>query len=752
MKPNLAARAGRWSAAHWKTATFGWIVLVAAAIVLGMAAGTKTLTDSEQSTGQSARAEQILQDAGFKEPVSESVLVQSKTIPADSPAFRRAVTAVVAKLEARPDVKNVRGPPAPGQVSKDGRSVLVDFELKGDLDANVSRVQHVLDAVASVQRAHPSFRIEELGEASAEHELEDTIGKDFQKAERMSVPITFIILLFAFGAFVAAGVPVLLAVSAVLGSIGLSSLVSHYAHASDATASVILLIGMAVGVDYSLFYLKREREERKAGHEGRDALHRAAATSGQAVLISGATVMVAMAGLLFAGSKIFTSIGIGAMIVVFVSMIGSLTVLPALLGKLGDRVDRGVIAVLAAGLVRVIRWEPRPLRWLKNRRTLLQVAKGNRESRIWGAILRPAMRFPKTAAALSAAFLVLLTLPAFGMHTKLIGMADLPHSLKIVQTYDAVQNAFPGSPTPAVVVVRGNDLDSPQAKAALADLHRRALATGVMREPIETTVNASHTVARVDIPLVGSENDLRSASELSQLRDHVVPAALGGLPGAEVAVTGEDAGNHDFNQTTKSRAPIVFAFVLGLAFLLLLISFRSIVVPIKAIVLNLLSVGAAYGVLVWIFQQGHLEGPLGFHSNGSVVTWLPLFLFTVLFGLSMDYHVFILSRIRELVDRGVPTEEAVERGIRTTAGTVTSAAMVMVAVFAIFASLSTLDIKQMGVGLAVAVLIDATIIRGVLLPATMKLLGDWNWYLPRWLRWLPSVNLERAPVPATQLD
>jgi len=744
VKGNLAARAGAWSAAHWKTATFGWLALVAAAVALGAAAGTQKLSSVEDAQGETAQAERMLADAGFRQAAGESVLVESKRASADA---RPAVAAVVAKLETKHEVTKIR----PAVVSKDGRSVLIQFELKGNSATADARIQPVLDAVASVQRANPGFTIEEFGEASATKALNETIGHDFSKAERLSVPITFVILLLAFGAFVAAGVPVLLAFSAVLASIGLSSLVSHIQHASDATSSVILLIGMAVGVDYSLFYVKREREERAAGHQGVEAVHRAAATSGHAVLISGATVLIAMAGMLFAGSNVFTSIGIGAMIVVFVSMIGSLTVLPALLAKLGDRIDRGLFAVAAAGLARAVRllgWEPAHLVRLKSRRTILQRLKGDRsDSRIWAAVLRPALRFPAAAAALSAGFLVLLALPAFGMHTKLPGFNDLPASLKIVQTFDRIERAFPGSPSPATVVVKAPDVTSPEVRAALVELRRQALASGLMKEPIRTIVNPQHTVAQIAIPLVGNGNDRRSLAALNALRGEVVPAALGRLR-AEYAVTGETAGNADFNATNKSRAPIVFAFVLGLAFLLLLLTFRSIVIPIKAILLNLLSVGAAYGVLVWVFQQGHLEGLLGFRSNGAVVTWLPLFLFTVLFGLSMDYHVFILSRIKELVDGGMRTEEAVERGIRSTASTVTSAALVMVAVFSIFATLSTLDIKQMGVGLAVAVILDATVIRGVLLPATMKLLGTWNWYLPRSLQWLPRLDRDRTAAAA----
>ena len=730
---NIAARAGRWSAAHWKTATFGWLVLVVAAVALGSVAGTKKLTDAEQSTRETARAERILAHAGFPNRAGEAVLVQGQR-----PA---AVAAdVTAMLRARHDVENVKAPVR----SHDGRSLLVQFDMAGNGNTAENRVQPVLNAVAAMQRAHPGYTVAEFGDASGNHELNATVGKDFTKAEHLSVPLTFLILLLAFGAFVAAGVPVLLAFSAVLASIGLSSLVSHVAHASDATSSVILLIGMAVGVDYSLFYVKREREERAAGLEGPDALHRAAATSGQAVLISGATVLVAMAGMLFAGSSIFTSIGIGAMIVVFVSMIGSLTVLPALLAKLGDRIDRGVIAVAASTVGLAFRKrEPRVIRHLRSRRTLIQRLKGpGGESRVWGALLRPALRYPAAAAVLSAGFLAVLALPVFGIHTKLVGLNDLPHSLRIVRTYEAIQHAFPGASTPADVVVTAPDVTAPRVQRALAGLRRDALASGVMKKPIRTYVNPSRTVAKVEIPLVGKGNDAASTHALSVLRKQVVPASL---PGMHAAVTGETAGDVDFNATNRSRAPIVFAFVLVLAFVLLLLTFRSLVIPLEAIVLNLLSVGAAYGVLVWIFQDGHLQGLLGFHSNGAVVTWLPLFLFTVLFGLSMDYHVFIVSRIKELVDRGVPNDEAVEQGIRTTAGTVTSAALVMVAVFSIFATLSTLDIKQMGVGLAVAVLIDATIVRAVLLPATMKLLGRWNWYLPHSLRWLPRLHRDETP-------
>jgi uncharacterized membrane protein YdfJ with MMPL/SSD domain len=719
---NIAYRAGRWSAAHWKTATLAWLAMVVAAVMVGNLVGTVNLTDSEQSTGQTARAQLWLNQSGFPSRAGEAVLIQSRTLTAASPGFRGEIGKVVQRLGQLSEIDALRSPLAAGnqgQMSKDGHSALIEFNMKGNADSAADRVQPVLNAVAALQRTAPHLTVAEFGDASSAHEENASVNSGLAKAETLSVPITFLVLLVAFGAFVAAGLPVVLAFSAVMASGGLAAVASHVVHASDATSSVMLLMGMAVGVDYSLFYLKREREERRLGHP--DALQRAAATSGRAVLTSGITVLIAMAGMLLTGSKVFDSIGIGAMLVVFVAMVGSLTVLPALLGRLGDKVDKG----------RIRRARP--------------------ESRVWNAILRPVLRFPVPAAILSTGLLVVLALPTLGLHTTLLGVSDLPHSIPVVRTYEKIQSAFPGSQTPAVVVVRDRDMSSAPARAAIGRLKQLALASGQAKQPIQTTINRTHTAAQIQIPLVGNGSDQKSMAALATLRDKVLPASLGRLPGAEFAVTGQTAGTHDFNAQIKHSFPLVFAFVLGLAFLLLLMTFRSLVIPLTSIVLNLLSVGAAYGVLVWIFQRGHLQGLLGFHSNGSVVTWLPLFLFAVLFGLSMDYHVFIVSRIKELHDDGVPTAKAVARGIGSTASTVTAAAAVMVAVFAIFAWLPTLDIKQLGVGLAIAVLLDATLIRGVLLPATMKMLGEWNWYLPRWLEWLPRVNLEAGrstPSPA----
>ena len=724
---NLAARAGRWSANNWKKAFFGWLVLAVLALVVGMAAGHKQIADSETASGEAATAQRILEQAGFKAPATESVLIQSKDATVNDAKLRSPVVGVVAALSGRSDVINLHNPlltkNGGGQISADGHSVLVQFDVRGDMDKAKDKVQPIMDAVGGVQKAYPGVRIEEFGMASANHVLAQTVGKDFKKAEKLTLPITLLILLFAFGALVAAGLPVLLAFSAVLASIGFYSLFTNLVPGDfTTTQSVILLIGMAVGVDYSLFYLRREREERHSGKGAREALLRTAATSGQAVLISGATVLVAMAGMFLAGNKIFTSIAVGTMFVVLCAVVGSVTVLAALLSKLGDRVDRGRIPLVGGR----------------------KHAAG--ESRVWGAVLDRVLRRPVVAVVVSSAALIAASVPVLGMHTKLPSFTDLPHSLSIVSTYERIQKAFPGSQTPALMVVKGTNVTTPQYQRAYAEFKQRARATGLLFPPFHVEVNRDKTVARVDFSLAGSGDDKTSVRALNALRHEVIPPVAKTLPGVQVAVTGETAGTKDFNDQMKSRMPFVLAFVLGLAFLLLLMTFRSIVIPIKSILLNLLSVGSAYGILVLVFQHHWAEGILGFNSNGAITSWLPLFLFVVLFGLSMDYHVFILSRVKELVDRGMKTEHAVSYGIRQTAGTVTSAAIVMVAVFAIFATLRTIDMKQMGVGLAVAVLIDATVIRAVLLPAAMKLLGEWNWYLPSWLEWLPSLSAEEAPA------
>jgi uncharacterized membrane protein YdfJ with MMPL/SSD domain len=730
-KQGLAARAGRWSARHRLAAISGWIAFVVLATFAGGAIGTQTQTDAEAGSGESGAADRALA-AAFPQRSAETVLVQSEPLKAGSAEFRAQVDEVEQALAATENVKRVRDPYADpqGAIAADGGSALVEFELqlpagrKAAQEADTAAlVTPSLETVTALDAESPDFRIEQFGEASADKQLSESFENDFKKAEFTSLPITLIILIIAFGALVAAFVPVLLAATAVIATLGLLAPISQIWPADDAIGSVVLLIGLAVGVDYSMFYLRREREERAAGRDSGAALEAAAATSGRAVLASGLTVIIAMAGMYLSGNPIFISFATGTILVVAVAVLGSLTVLPAVLATLGDRVDRGRIPFLRS---------PRE--------------RAGREPRGWSAILNRVLRRPLLWGGLAASALVVMAIPVTGLKLSIPGVETLPRNLAVVQTYDRIEEAFPGNGLPAEVVVETGDAQRTDVREALSGFKTRtAERPELFPGPVAVVRSPDGSVLSASVPLAGDGSDRRSEAAVDALRGEIVPATFGALDGVEANVTGFTAGNADFSTVMEQRMPIVMAFVLAFAFMLLLVTFRSIVIAGKAIILNLLSVGAAYGVVVWIFQDGHLESLLGFQSNGAIASWLPMFLFVVLFGLSMDYHVFIISRIREAHESGLSTSDAVAEGIKSTAGVVTAAAIVMVAIFSIFATLSSLEFKQFGVGLGVAILIDATIVRGVLLPASMKLLGRWNWYLPRSLEWLPRTGAEAGP-------
>jgi uncharacterized membrane protein YdfJ with MMPL/SSD domain len=719
---NIAARMGRWSAGHWKAATFGWLAFVVVAFGLGGMVGMKNIDANAPGPGQSGRMDRIL-DAGFKQPAGESVLIQSRSLRASDPAFTAAIEDVVARISGVDAVQRVRSPLAPGnsdQISKDGRAALVQFEIRGDADKAVDKIAPVLDRVAEAQHAHPQLFIGEFGDTSAQKGVETVYGNDLAKAGLLSIPITLIILVLAFGALVAAGIPLLLALTAVFATFGLIALPSQLLPVAQQAYAMVLLIGLAVGVDYSMFYLKRERQERAAGRSERAALEAAAATSGRSVLVSGLTVIVAMAGMFLTGDKTFASLALATILVVAVAVLGSLTVLPAVLSKLGDKVDRARLP-----LVRRFR-------------------RDEGEGRVWGAIVDRVLHRPVLSAVLAGGLLLAIAAPALQLRMATLGVDTFPKSLPVVKTYNRMQQAFPGEALPASVVVKAPNVNAPAVRKAITRLEQRALASGRMYEPITVDVNKDATVANITVPIAGTGTDAASNAALALLRKEIIPETVGALPNADAGVTGLTAQWKDGTDQTKSKLPLVLAFVLAFAFALMLFAFRSLVIAAKAILLNLLSVAASYGVLVLVFQHGLGKGLLGFSSTAGIDPVVPLLLFVILFGLSMDYHVFIISRIREAFDRGASTEEAIAHGIKSTAGVVTSAAIVMVSVFAIFGTLSMLFFKQFGVGLAAAILIDATIVRAVLLPATMKLLGDWNWYLPKWLQWMPRLERHEA--------
>jgi RND superfamily putative drug exporter len=726
-KQNLAARAGRWSAQHRKKAIFGWLAFVIVATLIGGNIGTKTIpTDEEGLAGDSRRAHEIVKDT-FPQAAGEQVFIQSKSDGSQSAGYRAAVKDVEQRLAAQKNVSNIQSPYAKGnagQISRDGRSVSVTFEIKGDSTQAENKVDPVLAATAAAQKAHPELRIEQFGDASTGKAVSKMFADDLKKAETLSLPITMIILLLAFGALVAAGLPLLLGLTAVIATMGLVAGVSQLSPSTENLSSIVLLVGLAVGVDYSLFYIRREREERRAGRDAEAALAAAAATSGRAVLVSGFTVMAAMAGMYFTGDNGFASMATGTILVVGVAMVGSLTVLPAMLSKLGDRIDKGRIPFLGKRMAQ------------------------RDESRVWTAVLDRVLRRPLLSAVVSGGILVALALPTLGLHTASAGIDAIPKDTPVIKTFDRITAAFPGEKASATVVVKAADVTKPEVAGAIQLLEAEAAGTKTAIDTTDVEIAKDKTSAQVTIPIAGKGTDEPSMVALARIRDDLVPATVGRVRGVEAVVGGDTAVTKDYVDLVKHNAPIVFAFVLGLAFLLLLTTFRSLVIPIKAIVLNLLSVGAAYGVLVLLFQKGWGESVLGFESTGAVEPWLPLFLFVILFGLSMDYHVFILSRIKEAFDGGMSTDDAVAHGIKSTASTVTSAAFVMVGVFGVFATLSSIVFKQLGIGLAVAILLDATLVRAILLPAAMKLLGDKNWYLPRKLGWLPHIEHEAVPVPA----
>jgi uncharacterized membrane protein YdfJ with MMPL/SSD domain len=705
------ATIGGWSRSHPWQAIAAWLAFVVVADGLGVVTGTASLQNG--AVGESARGYALMDQHAAWPPTREYAYLHSDVLHARDARFRAAVADVSKRMR-----DDLGGEPT-ANVSPDGRRVLVTAIVRDRFPGGFR------DSVLAAQPAHPQVTIEETGDISAHDARDHAVNRDLHRAELLSVPVTLLVLLFAFGAVVAALVPVVLALTAVAATFGLLGPISQAFPFDDSVKTVVVLIGMAVGVDYALFYVIRSREERHRGLPSHEALERTARTSGRTVLVSGLTVAIAMAGMYIIGSDIFNGLASGTITVIACAVTGSVTVLPGLLELLGAKIDRGRVPFLPH-----LRTE-------------------TADSRFWPAVIDRVLRRPLLAATAAAALLVALAVPALGLHVSKPGDETLSRQAEpALATLARVRADFPRAAEPAIVVVAGPRSRQATVRRAVRRLEALAAGRGIAHPPFTESGGADGLAGSVELPLAAAGDNSASRHAITVLRRDLVPRTLGRIPGVETAVTGVTAEDVDFTGQMKHGLPYVIAFVLGLAFLLLLVAFRSLVVPLKAIVLNLLSVGASYGVLVLVFQHHWAQGLLGFESNGAIISWLPLFLFVVLFGLWMDYHVFILSRVREAVDAGMRTDEAVRYGITVTAGVVTSAALVMVGVFSLFGSLSSLEIKEAGVGLAAAVLIDATIVRAVLLPATMKLLGEWNWYLPHWLEWVPRAELEAPPVNA----
>jgi RND superfamily putative drug exporter len=705
-----------------------WLALVVACLAGGAITGTQALTDAQSNVGQSRSAEELLDAAGLKDPAVESVLVRGP----DAATVAASAHALEQRLARTPQVAAVHGPgDTPSLSARGGRAVLVQATLRGDPDDAGDHAPAVARAVRATSAAHPATTYQQAGPGSLDKAIDDVVGDDLSRAEMISLPITLLILVLAFGAVAAACVPLALGITALAAAMGALGVVSQIAPNSDSTGSLVVLIGLAVGVDYSLFYIRREREERRAGRGPHAALDAAAATVGRAIVVSGATVVVALAGLLLTGAGDFTSMALGTILVVVIAVIGSLTVLPAMLALLGDRVDRGRL----------------PWRRRRDRRLAGGApARPGPWARLAGVVTaRPAVSLVTAVCVLGA-----IAVPATQMRIANPGGDDLPKGIPVLDAQRAIDNVFGSGTEDGVLVVRGERLGA--HRAALHALGARATHAAGTRGRVAVQVARDERTAAVAFPMTGDDEDVQRAA-VHRVRHDVLPTARRVEPGATAQLTGSAAEGIDFTDRLRERTPIVVALVLGVAFVLLLGAFGSPALAAGVIGLNLLSIAAAYGVIVGVFQYHWAEGLLGFTSTGTITSWLPLFAFVILFGLSMDYTILVLERVREARRAGRNARDAAAEGVAATGGTVTSAAIVMVAVFAVFATLRLVSMKQLGVGLASAVLLDATIVRGVALPALITLLGEKRWRVrgPRRghhdVAWDDRARVALAPEP-----
>jgi putative drug exporter of the RND superfamily len=694
--PNLTGRVARFSARRRWLVLGAWAVAVvaSAAAIAGLLGSALTTDDDFTGRPEAERAEQVLQrsfpaargaDRGFQ--VDEAVIVTSSRLTAGDPRFERRMSTLAAELRTAGAGRVVAGP-----VSRDRHSALLLVDLRGDVEPVVERV--------AAANGRDGFRALIAGADSIDEDFSRAADEDLARGEFFGLALGLVVLVVVFGGLAAAVVPIAAAIAGIVVALAIVAGIGQAFVLNFVVVNVLVMMGLAVGIDYSLFVVSRFREERRAGKEIPDAIAAAGATASRAVLFSGATVVLALVGMFLVPHTIFRSIAAGAIAVVLVSVLAALTLLPAALAALGDRIER-----LRVPLV--------------GRRT---------GDGLWSRVAGVALRRPRTSLIAGVAVLVALAVPYATIETGSAGVGTLPESFQTRAAYEAMEDAFgPQGTASAEVVVQGRR--TPELRAAVARL-QRAVERDSRYGRATVAVAAAGDVTRVTVPVDGDAAGPDAVAAVKELRERHVPRALAGVD-ADVAVGGQTADEIDFAGIARDRQPIVFAFVLGLSFLVLVAAFRSVVIPLTAIATNLLSVGAAYGLLVLVIQDGAGADLLGFQRADTVESWLPLFLFTILFGLSMDYHVFLLSRIRERWLATGDTVESVASGVRTTARLITGAALIMVAVFAGFATGQLVMFQQMGFGLGAAVLIDATLVRSVIVPAAMALLGRWNWWLPR---------------------
>ena len=731
-------RVASWSARHRWPVFIGWFVVTIGLFVVSTSMGGIRALSATGGPGAGQATEATLGARAMRagtttDTPSETmtIVVASSTAQSTDPAFKATVGGIVAKLSAvQATVGGTAGPafasvldpyttpPQSGLYAPDLKAVMVTGTIPGTSAERATRTQAIAPVIAAIQHDLPAYDIHALASTLTNDQINEVISGDLDGSLRISLPASFLILLLAFGALVAAIVPLLLAVTALLAAFGALGIYSQaISPVSPYATQLVVLIGLAVAVDYSLFMITRFRSERRAGVERYAAIETASATAGRAVFFSGIAVMISLSGLFLLPDEIFHSMALGTIAVIVAAIAGSLIFLPAALAIIGDGVNRLRVPFLG---------------------------RGGEGHGVWAAVVNRVMARPWVSAIAAAGILLALASPVRLLHLGESDLSTFPPSVDGVQAYVALQEHWPqGTLMNLSVVATGADATARQA--ALAKASPALLAIPGLSGPAQPGKASDGSADWVTVVMSGSQNDQGNWDIVGQVRTQVVPAAFAGV-GTTVYVTGDAAYAMDGTQLYADGMVRIFFFVLGFSFLLLMLVFHSIAIPIKAIILNLLSTGAAYGAVVLVFQEGWLGGILGVQPTNAIQNWVPIFVFTVLFGLSMDYEVFILSRIKEFVDRGATTHDAVARGIAVTAGTVTSAAAIMVVVFLVFMTLRLVIIRELGMGLAVAVFLDATLIRTVLLPATMRLLGEWNWYLPPFLRWLPHIRIEGEPI------
>jgi RND superfamily putative drug exporter len=683
------------------------------------AAGTMNLTPNPGTAGTEATQAKQLIDQRLREetPPEEYVVIESPGATADAQTFQAFVDSLVHDLRGLANVTGVSSyrEGTKGLVSQDGHTVLVPVTLAGDM-ADAAETAAPVVALVAQANGRDGFRVTTVGFGSVEGEMTTLLEETLAQGELIGIAVALVVLLVVFGAAVAAGLPVVLALLSIFVAAGATALVSNAMEMSNFTVFIITMIGLAVGIDYSLLIVQRFREERGRGTGRVDAVAVAGGTAGRTVFFSGMAVAIALSGMLIMPDATFRSFAVGAILVVGATVLAGTTLLPAVLGLLGDRIN----------------WLTLPFAQSRTRT--------GHDGRTWDRIARAITARPVVSVVVAGGLLLAAALPVLRINLGSVGISSLPDDSEARHAFDTVNREFSDGVLTADIVIDSSQLDSPAVQEAIDRLRQSLAADGFFgRAELET--NEAGDLALLAVAMPGDFSSEASKGALERLRGVYVPTAFGGLD-AEVFVGGATAEAVDSVQTQKDYLPLVFTFVLGFSFLLLLVVFRSIVVPLKAVVLNVLSVGAAYGILVLVFQHGLGAGILGLREAPVIESWLPLFLFAILFGLSMDYHVFLLSRIKERYDETRDNTASVAHGLRSTAGIITGAALIMVAVFAGMASGELVVFQQVGLGLAVSIILDATIIRVVLVPASMELLGDWNWYLPHWLEWLPKINLE----------